>query len=74
MPRETPGSPFSTLLSVVRLISARSAIVAVGMRRRRRASRRSAPTFVRACRTGSGSGLLLRRIPFILRYAKEGIR
>ena len=39
-----PVKPFSTLCSVVRLISARSAIVPVGMRRRRRASRMSSPS------------------------------
>jgi hypothetical protein len=54
VPNETPGTPFSTLFSVVRLMDARSAIRATGMRRRRRASRISRPNFRRARITGMG--------------------
>ena len=54
MPMETPASPRSILCSVVRLISARSAIVDARMRRRSRASRMSLPSFLRMRRTGSG--------------------
>ena len=53
-PAEAPGSPFSTRPSVMRLMSARSAKSAVGIRRRRCASRRSAPSFRSARTTGSG--------------------
>src|ERR1700721_3117409 len=54
IPIATPGSPFSILTRVVRLIEARSAAIAAGMRRRRRASRMSRPSLRRACLTGSG--------------------
>lgn len=52
--RGTPGSPFSTLASVGRVMAARSAIVVVGIRRRRRASRISEPNLRRARTTGRG--------------------
>ena len=55
MPIDTPGSPFSTLARVVRLMKARSAISAMGIRRRRRAAERSMPSFCRARRTPRGS-------------------
>src|ERR1019366_60062 len=54
-PTATAGSPFSSLTRVVRLIEARCAAMAAGMRRRRRASRMSRPSLRRACLTGSGS-------------------
>src|SRR5208282_3006077 len=54
IPIATPGSPFSILTRVVRLIEARCAAMAAGMRRRRRASRMSRPSLRRACLTGSG--------------------
>src|SRR5580704_1384934 len=54
IPIATPGSPFSSLTRVVRLIEARCAAMAAGMRRRRRASRMSRPSLRRACLTGSG--------------------
>src|ERR1700723_80680 len=53
-PIATPGSPFSILTRVVRLIEARCAAMATGMRRRRRASRMSRPSLRSACLTGSG--------------------
>ena len=55
IPIATPGSPFSSLTRVVRLIEARCAAMAAGMRRRRRASRMSRPSLRRACLAGSGS-------------------
>src|ERR1035438_3075048 len=36
VPRETPGSPFSALFRVIRLMEARSARIVTGIRRRRR--------------------------------------
>src|SRR5437879_5159748 len=54
IPIATPGSPFSILTRVVRLIEARCAAMAAGMRRRRRASRMSRPSLRSACLTGSG--------------------
>ena len=53
-PSETPGSPFSILFNVVRLMEARSAMAATGIRRRR-ASRMSCPSFRTALSTASGS-------------------
>ena len=47
------GSPFSILRKVARLMDARSARIATGMRRRRRASRISCPSFLRARVTGT---------------------
>lgn len=55
MPSDTPASPRSTFTSVVLLMDARSAKRAVGIRRRRRASRRSCPNLRSARRTGIGS-------------------
>ena len=54
VPAATPGSPFSTLWRVIRLIDARCAKIATGMRRRRRALRISCPSFRRARVTGRG--------------------
>jgi hypothetical protein len=53
-PIETPGSPFSTLTSVVRLIIARCAMVDVDIRRRFLASAKSEPSVFNVRRTGSG--------------------
>src|SRR6202041_3184073 len=53
IPIATPGSPFSILTRVVRLIEARCAAMAAGIRRRRRASRMSRPSLRSACLTGS---------------------
>src|ERR1700676_2019583 len=44
-PSETRGSPFSILFKVIRPMEARSAKIATGIRRRRRASRMSWPSF-----------------------------
>src|SRR2546430_47834 len=55
IPIATPGSPFSILTSVVRLMEARCAAIAAGMRRRRRASRMSRPSFRSAFLTGIGN-------------------
>lgn len=54
MPTATPGSTFLTLFRVVRTMDARSAMIAVGMRRLRRASRISFPNFESARQTGIG--------------------
>ena len=54
MPIDTPGSPFSTLTSVERLMKARSAMRATGIRLRLRAADRSMPSFRRARRTLNG--------------------
>ena len=54
MPIDTPGSPFSTRARVVRLMKARSAMSATGIRRRRRAAETSMPSFCRARRTPRG--------------------
>lgn len=54
VPIWTPGSPFSTLARVGRVMAARSAIVAVAIRRRSRASRISEPSFRSARTTGRG--------------------
>jgi hypothetical protein len=52
IPIATPGSPFSILTRVVRLIETRCAAMAAGKRRRRRrASRMSRPSLRRACLT-----------------------
>ena len=48
------GSPFSILFKVMRLMEARSARIATGIRRRRRASRMSWPSLRRARATGRG--------------------
>jgi hypothetical protein len=58
MPRETLASPRSKRTSVGRLIRARSAIIAVEMRRRFRASAISRPSFFKTDRTGSGIELM----------------
>ena len=49
-----PRRPSRCWVSVVRLIDARSASSAIGMRRRRRASRISSPSLDNARRTGTG--------------------
>lgn len=69
IPIETPGSPFSTLTSVVRLIIARRAIVVVDILLRFRASARSDPSFFRARLTRRGNDLDDRdRIMFNISY------
>ena len=54
MPMDTRGSPFSTRASVVRLMKARSAIIATGIRRRLRAADTSIPSLRNARRTPKG--------------------
>jgi hypothetical protein len=58
-PSPTAGSPFSIFARVGRVIRARSATTAMGRRRRRRASRISAPIFRSARLTGIGRGGVL---------------
>ena len=54
-PDRDTGIAFSILTRVVRLIDARCAAIAAGMRRRRRASRMSRPSFRSAFLTGMGN-------------------
>src|SRR5665213_2284396 len=54
-PSEARGSPFSILFKVIRPMEARSARIATGIRRRRRASRMSCPSFRSARATGIGT-------------------
>jgi hypothetical protein len=63
---ETLGSPRSTLMKVGLLMEARSAAIAMGMRRRRRASLISWPSLRRARETGIGS-LSTVQSPFIVK-------
>jgi len=58
MPKETLASPRSKRTRVGRLIRARSAIIAVEMRRRFRASVMSRPIFFKTEPTGSGIELI----------------
>src|SRR5579864_2841428 len=71
MPSETPGSPFSTLPKVVRVIKARCAISMVEMRRRKRAARMSAPNLVSALLTGSGNGGEVRMFLLCVHYYRH---
>src|ERR1700682_1124601 len=67
-PSETPESPCSTLCKVVLLIEARSARIATGMRRLRRASRMSCPSFLSTRVTGLGFSLITSTILHLILF------
>src|SRR3954447_15176229 len=72
MPIDTPESPRSTRASVLRVMKARSAMIAIVIRRRRRAAPMSSPSLLSARWTGPGSASsAIARFIWVINYPKS---